>query len=65
MLMFAAVVFSGAGFDERAGAQGEEDEQCPGHRRQAAEGRTPRQEDRRGETVQDLKMLNQSVCARL
>ena len=38
----------GAGFDERAGATREEDEQRPGHRRQAAEGRTPCQEDHRG-----------------
>lgn len=35
----------GAGFDERAGAEREEDEYCAGHRRQTAEGWTPCQEN--------------------
>lgn len=34
-----------AGVDERVGVEGEEDEHCPDHRRQAAAGRTPCQED--------------------
>lgn len=41
----------GAGLDEGAGAEREEDEQRPGHRRPAAEGRTPCQENHRGKIM--------------
>lgn len=37
--------YLGAGFDERIGAEREEDEHCAGHRRQTAEGWTPCQEN--------------------
>lgn len=57
-------VFWAAGSDERAGAQGEEGERRPGHGRQAAERRTPSQNDYWGRTQQhtcSLETLHQPV----